>query len=517
MKKIALLFGALALLTLASCEDKGPGVNLDNVVEDGFFVAGPATGSEEILAVNAMVPGFNEKTKENRDGMYEKYVVLEKGKDFYLTLNEGGVSTRYSAVLEDRDLAALIPTGGEIYDGNPAITIKRGQLQEGPDAAAMQVAETGLYHIVLDLNKAADLDYAQIIVVPCHFTMSNGDKKMEEKVEGNKYVWTWNGPIDAAGNFKFRHCIGWKITLDAGGMVKAETSFGLSSKPGYVTPRGGKDININKGSNVKVTLTYEAKPGEIMESFTYSIEGQEKTDFTKAAIGISGDLHSTVGNWSDPAGATLATYNAAESKTGVFVYDLKNLPVKADAQFKMRNNGAWLGFNDVVVEGINVEDPGDGNIKMKSEGASYDLKISIACEDGVNVSEFKVVFTKVGDLPADVAPEPTPEVNIANFPAVDGKVVVYAEGEWTSIWMWDAGNTNYTGGTWPGTAAAGKVTVDGVSYTKIELSDASAAGKTVKVILVNGGSQTGDSDDMAAASVMVLKNVGNKATLVASK
>ena len=47
MKKIALFMSALALMVFASCE-RNDEPNLDDVVEDGFFVAGPATGSNEL-------------------------------------------------------------------------------------------------------------------------------------------------------------------------------------------------------------------------------------------------------------------------------------------------------------------------------------------------------------------------------------------------------------------------------------------------------------------------------------
>ena len=106
MKKIALFMSALALMTFASC-DKNDGPSLDDVVEDGFFVAGPATGSDVLAPQYMMTAGINEVDKAARDGMYEKYIVLEAGKDFYLTLNEAGESLRYSAELQDINKLSL--------------------------------------------------------------------------------------------------------------------------------------------------------------------------------------------------------------------------------------------------------------------------------------------------------------------------------------------------------------------------------------------------------------------------
>ena len=213
---------ALALMVFSSCDNKNEGTNLDDVVEDGFFVAGPATGSDELAAKFMMTAGFNEVTKQNREGMYEKYIVLEAGKDFYLTLNEAGESVRYGADLQNVDLAER--AGEAAYADNPQIVIRKGELKDGPDAPAMQVTETGLYHIVLDLNTEEDLEFPQIIVVPCQWGVRgiNGDwgfKPMELNVNGNKYEYSINFQNMAASTFKFAYCDGWKITLDIDGNV----------------------------------------------------------------------------------------------------------------------------------------------------------------------------------------------------------------------------------------------------------------------------------------------------------
>ena len=105
MKKIIYFFSALALMAgFTACEKpNNDGPNFDNIVLDGFYVYGEATGTNEILATNGMAAGNNEAAegKPVRVGMYEKYIVLEAGKDFYLTLNEAGESLRYSAELQD--------------------------------------------------------------------------------------------------------------------------------------------------------------------------------------------------------------------------------------------------------------------------------------------------------------------------------------------------------------------------------------------------------------------------------
>lgn len=83
MKKISIILSALAVaFTFTSCEEKnGGGINLDDIVLDGFYVYGDATGSDKVISANSMSAGLNEVDKTSRTGMYEKYIYLEGGKD----------------------------------------------------------------------------------------------------------------------------------------------------------------------------------------------------------------------------------------------------------------------------------------------------------------------------------------------------------------------------------------------------------------------------------------------------
>ena len=301
---------ALALMVFASC-DNNDNPNLDDVIEDGFFVAGPATGSDGLQAKFMMTAGFNEVTKAARDGMYEKYIVLEADKDFYLTLNEAGESLRYSAELVDKDLGDEEHKNDQVYAENPQIVIRKGQLVEGPEAPAMRVNKTGLYHIVLDLNKAGDLEFPQIVLVPCEFMLKGGigDKEMTLVVDGDKYIYTYTGSgHQDPTNFKFACCNGWKITLDVDGNVKAETSLGVGLQP------NGGDILLNPGDDIQIILTFQAASGDHSKSFSYRfvniLENYGPADFT---VGVSGKLHSSVAEWANPSGVTKGVYNETES------------------------------------------------------------------------------------------------------------------------------------------------------------------------------------------------------------
>ena len=157
---------ALALaFAFNSCEQSGNGgVNLDNVTEDGFYVAGPATGATALAADYMMAAGLNEAADvskgedPNRSGMFEKYVALEAGKEFYLVLYTNGEETKYGANLETFDVS-------EKGDNPRNVEVKRGILEDGTDAPSMTVAESGLYHIILDLNEGGDLAFGKQIVV----------------------------------------------------------------------------------------------------------------------------------------------------------------------------------------------------------------------------------------------------------------------------------------------------------------------------------------------------------------
>lgn len=172
MKKFGIFMCSLALgMAFTSCDpEQGTqgGVDFDNLVEDGFYAVGEACPIKSVDAENAvlaqMSQGVNEKLMDEgssweeakRDGMWEKYIYLEGGKDFELILKEGSEATIYGAELAKQELT----TDGTALQGY------KGSLVIGQK---MKVTETGLYHIVLDLNKDGKLDLtggAQIIVAP---------------------------------------------------------------------------------------------------------------------------------------------------------------------------------------------------------------------------------------------------------------------------------------------------------------------------------------------------------------
>ena len=495
MKKIALFMSAMALMVFASC-DKNDGPNLDDVVEDGFFVAGPATGSEELQAKFMMTAGFNEVTKAPRDGMYEKYIVLEAGKEFYLTLNEAGESLRYSADLQNIDLGDEEHKTNGVYADNPRIVIRKGRLVEGPEAPAMTVEKTGLYYILLDLNKEGDLEFEQIVVCPCEFMLKGGigDKAMELTVDGDKYIYTYTGSgHQDPTNFKFACCNGWKITLDVDGNVKSETSLGVGLKP------NGGDIPLNPGDDIKIILTFQAASGAHSNSFSYQlvnvVENYGPADFT---VGLSGALHSSVAEWATPSGVTKGVYNETESNanTGTYVYEVTGCPIKNGAEFKMRRDGDWVGAGASYLKVEGVEVSGSDNLKFEGEAGLYNIKITIVW-DGTATQSYTAVFTKVGDLPVEEV-VPTETVVFT----VKVKKSLALENPCLYTWYGAAGKKGT--GDWPGTALANP-TEDGDYY--VYSCDVTVDEGTTEVNYIVNGKVNGENKQTADATVTLSENV----------
>ncbi len=185
--------------------------------------------------------------------------------------------------------------------------------------------------------------------------------------------------------------------------------------------------------------------------------------------------------WGDPTGTSLAVYDAAKSnvtdatsKAGTYVYKMTSMTFAADAQFKFRANGAWLGLADVTeATGVTLSEA-DGNITGVAEG-TYDIEVTLVW-DGAGITSFKAAFT-----PGTPLETTTITITGTNFPA-----------EWTevAIYAWNGGGN--LAGDWPGTKVD---VVDGkVVY---EFKDVVAP---ISVIFNNndGGAQTNDITDISA-------------------
>ena len=304
---------ALAMAAFSSCGEKNKPIDFEKITEDGFYVAGEATGFDKLSPKTMMAAGVNEAAEQTkRDGMYEKYLVLDANKEFYLVLNEAGKQTRYSTTLIEftPDLTQ------EIYGDNPKGSTLKGVLSTGSSAPAMKVSKKALYHVVLDLNKANDLKSAQIILSPVTWGVRGamngwGFTEMTSKEEEGVITLTIkDADMPANGEFKFAYNSAWKITLDDEGKVKANTNLGL--KDGKLTP-GGDNIKVEKAGLYDITLSFSLEAGEISKSYTHTVTLTQESTLPTACYMIG----EAFGNWKW-ASEGIVEFLPAHSEPGVF-------------------------------------------------------------------------------------------------------------------------------------------------------------------------------------------------------
>ena len=358
---------ALALaFTFASCDKTGKDpIDLDNVTEDGFYVAGPATGAADIAADYMMTAGVNEVlmndekkpwAEAKRAGMYEKYIVLEGGKDFELLLYANGEKVRYSAVLEDYDTKEIADNPTEAYG-----LLKRGSLVTGADAPAMKVEKTGLYHIVLDLNEGNDLPFgAQIVIAPVTWGVRGGMNgwgftAFPEPAKYSNDGITWvleDQSLAKGGTFKFGYNHAWKIQLDDAGKVKAHTNLGEGAV------NGATDIAVEKGGLYKITLTYKLASGDISASYDYTVECTQESTLPTEMYAIGNDF----GNWAWDA-ESVVTMNAVHSHPGAF-WAIRYMTTTTEFKFCAKRE--WNG--DFCKLGTNTGFETPNNNKVAADG-----------------------------------------------------------------------------------------------------------------------------------------------------
>lgn len=318
MKKFFWIFSVAAMaLAIASCEENKPTPGpLDDITEDGFYVIGEATGKTEVTGVLAMAKGINEDDSQSlRDGMFEKYIVLEGGKEFTLAYVNGGEKTAYGASLK-----AFKPEAIEgDYADNPSDGWFVGKLEIGESAPKMKMEKTGLYHIVLDLNNDKLLTEAQILVSPVTWGVRGGMNSwgftaLEATAPSNDGItYTLSGQkLSDGGEFKFAYNGGWKIFLgksaDGTKYVKANTNLGKDCKP------GGDNIAVTEGAGTyKVTLTYKLAAGDIAKSFSYDLVQESKSETPTTMYMIGQDF----GGW-DWNNAGVAELVPVWGKEGAF-------------------------------------------------------------------------------------------------------------------------------------------------------------------------------------------------------
>ena len=384
MKKFGFMMmaAALAAFTLTSCDPNKKPTDLDNVVEDGFYVIGEATAIPTLAAENAakglMAAGTNEVDKAKRAGMYEKYIALEGGKDFELVLREGETEVRYGAELALSDTLE--------GDGVPQIQVYQGVMAEN---TKMQVPVSGLYHIILDLNVNGDLKDKLIMVAPVEWgvrgAMNGWGYTAMTAPAFNKESMTFvleEALVKEAGQFKFAHSNGWKFQLDQAGLVKAENNFGSDAAEDggdYTTLLpGGKNLPIARGY-WKIELKWDLNGGALEKSFTYT--PTKTADYVPAyehLYMIGADFGNW--NWESDGIVELTAVNQNDGGKGEGQFWAVRYFTAANG-FKFSTEKDWgVAFNirgDLSEASVAYTLDGDGNIHVPADGF-YMIHIDLA-------------------------------------------------------------------------------------------------------------------------------------------
>ena len=375
MKKISLFMSALALVVFcfSSCDpDKKKG-GLEGVVEDGFYVCGEATAIPDLAADNAakglMAAGTNEVTKTKRAGMYEKYIALEANKEFQLILREGKTEIRYGAELALSDTLE----GSDV----PQIRVYQGVMAEN---TKMKVTESGLYHIILDLNQEGDLKDKLIMVVPVEWgvrgAMNGWGYTAMTTPEFNKTSMTFvldEALVKDAGTFKFAHSNGWKFQLDQAGLVKAENNLGSDATEDGGAYKsllpGGKNLPIERGY-WKIELKWTLEGGALEKSFVYT--PTKTKDYTPAYEHLY-MIGTDFGNWdwTSEGIVELAPVNEGDGGRGEGQFWCVRY-FKADNGFKFSAEKNWdapfASRATMSESAVAVTYDGDGNVHVPADG-----------------------------------------------------------------------------------------------------------------------------------------------------
>ena len=375
-------------MMFTSCKKKNS-VNLDDVVENGFSVVGPATAVPNMDADNSklalMGAGINEYDKKARAGLYEKYVALEGGQEFELVYNDGGVVTHYGAELEK----------GDPFDVDNGITIQvyKGVMEENKK---MTVPVSGFYHIALDLNVNNDLPDKTIIVSPVEWELSDGTVMTPSEFNKTHMTWTIDEKeYQSSSKYKYRWGNGWKIKVTPAADVNIETNLGEGMKS------GAADIKISRGVH-KFVLTWNLTGGAIEKGFKNEVtlvRALEAADYSATELVVVGagvndeypsDYANADGGWGWGHIASLGT-PAKEGDVYTWSADVK---LVGGQGFKVRSNKTTdanpVEIGDGPDQDKNFTVGGNGTYKVTVviDAAADEKTVTIAAGEDVVIADY---------------------------------------------------------------------------------------------------------------------------------
>lgn len=349
-------------------------------LEEGMFIFGAATAIADLNAENKglarMGQGMNELTKEFRQGMYEKYIALEANKTFQLYLHELGNS--------DITYGANLVLGDFETDAMPVAGYTGDLIQN----TSMQVPESGLYHVVVDLNLDGKLSAPKIFVVPCEWgvrgEMNGWNYTAMSASAFNKTQMTYtitDTRVTHPGQFEFSHGKYWKFSIDTEAQVKAHSGLGSDAynDGGAYTKivAGGKTFPIVKGIHA-ITLTWNLNGGETGDSFTFVDTKTAEivpTDYSTCEVELVGDaVADQQGAFPDDVWYWGNRMSMGTPVQNGYVYTWTINAYLVQGEFKVRS----LGDEE---KGISAFDYGDGgaNLVINTDGY-YQITFTINAE-----------------------------------------------------------------------------------------------------------------------------------------
>ena len=194
--------------------------------------------------------------------------------------------------------------------------------------------------------------------------------------------------------FKFRKGNAWGTELVYEGTVTVDAEYACAAGGGNskLVQGGTYDVYLAASLDKFYIMTQGKTPADAGDAVVTYIDPSDAS----FVVGLSG---SAIG-WDDPSFDTndRASFKSkevtdAEKFAGTYTFELTGLDVAVDDKFKVRVNGAWIGKDGAVVEGIELGEPdGDGNF-VAAEAGTYKVTITFAW-DGTAHSDVKAVFSK---------------------------------------------------------------------------------------------------------------------------
>jgi hypothetical protein len=206
------IFAVVALI-FTSCDEDDDG-NGNNLVEDGVYLSGTASGYEGLNLLATFNKGYVEGegfSSNLRDDMYEKFIYLATG-NLSIVVKAGASETTYGVASGTLGTKTLAGESDQINGDIDTFSV-------AANGAAYNVAEAGFYHIIWDkttnYGMIAKVDSWGIIGDATDKGWSGQFEMTGKSLSASSCEWEiTNLTLRAVGGFKFRYNNGWKILAD---------------------------------------------------------------------------------------------------------------------------------------------------------------------------------------------------------------------------------------------------------------------------------------------------------------